>query len=112
MDITTERQDGILSALVSGRIDGSNVVQFEETVRTAIEDGDRAVMMDLENLSYISSAGLRVVLLIAKNVWARDAKFALCAVSDQIRQVFEVSGFDKIVSIHPSKTEAVASLGN
>ena len=112
MDITTERQDGILSALVSGRIDGSNVIQLEETVRTAIEDGDHAVMMDLENLSYISSAGLRVVLIIAKNVRARDAKFALCAVSDQIRQVFEVSGFDKIVSIHPSKTEAAASFGN
>ena len=108
MDITTERQDGILSALVSGRIDGSNVVQFEETVRTAIEDGDRAVMMDLENLSYISSAGLRVVLLIAKNVWARDAKFALCAVSDQIRQVVEVSGFDKMYRLADSPTRLVS----
>ena len=53
MDVATERQDNILSVLVSGRIDSSNAMQFEETVRAAIEDGDRAVVMDFEKLSYI-----------------------------------------------------------
>ena len=109
MDVAMERQDDILSVLVSGRLDGSNVMQFEETVRTAIEESDRAVMMDLEKLSYISSAGLRAVLLIAKNLMGRDARFALCAMSDQIRDVFEVSGFDRFIPIHPSRAEALSS---
>lgn len=109
MDVATERQENILSVLVSGRIDGSNAMQFEETVRAAIEDGDRAVVMDFEKLSYISSAGLRAVLLIAKSLMGRDARFALCAMSDQIREVFEVSGFDKFIPIHPSRAETLTS---
>ena len=110
MDVTTERQDGVLSARVSGRIDGSNVAEFEAAVRAAIEDGDRAVIMDLEKLSYISSAGLRAVLLTAKSLWKRNAKFVLCSLSAQIREVFEISGFDKIITLHASSAEALASL--
>lgn len=96
---------------MSGRIDGINVAEFEETVRVAIEDSDRAVVMDLERLSYISSAGLRVVLLIASNLMDRDAGFALCAMSDQMREVFETAGFDKIISNHPTRAQALSSFG-
>ena len=110
MDVTTERQDGVLSARVGGRIDGSNVAEFEEAIRTAIEESDQAVIMDFEKLVYISSAGLRAILLTAKSLGNRNAKFALCSLSDQIREVFETSGFDKVIAIHPSKAEALASL--
>ena len=110
MDVTTERQDGVLSARVDGRIDGSNVAEFEEAIRAVTEEGHRAVIMDFEELTYISSAGLRAILLTAKSLGNQNAKFALCSLSDQIREVFEVSGFDKIIAIHPSKAEALASL--
>ena len=110
MDVTTERQDGVLSAQVGGRIDGSNVAEFEEAIRTAIGESDRAVIMDFEKLVYISSAGLRAILLTAKSLGNRNAKFALCSLSDQIREVFEISGFDKVIAIYPSKAEALAFL--
>jgi len=110
VNVTTERIDDVLSADVEGRIDGSNVVQFEEAVRTAIEDSDRAVIMNFEKLVYISSAGLRAILLTAKSLQNRDAKLLLCSLSDRIREVFEISGFDKILPIHPSKAEALDSL--
>ena len=109
-DVTTERQDGVLSARVGGRIDGSNTAEFEEAIRTAIEENDRAVIMDFEKLVYISSAGLRAILLTAKSLGNRNAKFALCSLSDQIREVFTTSGFDKVIAIHSSKAEALASL--
>ena len=111
MEIETDRQDDILSLLVSGRVDGSNAAALEKTARTAIKENDRGVMMDFGNLSYISSSGLRVVLLIARRVISRGAKFALFALSDELREVFKISGFDQIISIHPSRTEALASLG-
>ena len=110
MDVTTERQDGVLSARVGGRIDGSNAVEFEEAIRTAIEESDRAVIMDFEKLTYISSAGLRVILLIAKFLGNQNVKFALCSLSDQIREVFEISGFDKVIAVHSSEAAALASL--
>ncbi|MCY4404780.1 MAG: STAS domain-containing protein, partial [Rhodospirillaceae bacterium] len=77
MELTIERDDNALTASVNGRIDSTNARDFEEAIRTKIEDGDRAVIMDFEKLSYISSAGLRAVLMTAKTLWKRDAKFAL-----------------------------------
>ncbi len=109
MDLTTERQDGVLSARVSGRIDGTNALEFERSIRTAVEDSDHALIIDFENLLYISSAGLRAILLIAKNLHRQNAKFALCSLSDQIREVFEISGFDRLISIHPSRADVLAS---
>ncbi len=111
MEVTTERRDGVLTARVSGRIDGSNAVRFEEAVRTAMEESDRAVLIDCADLSFISSAGLRVVLLTAKTLMGRNAGFALCSMSEPIREVFRISGFDSIVAIHPTGEEALAAFG-
>ena len=110
MDVTTERQGGVLSAQVGGRIDGANAAEFEEAIRTAIEESDRAVIMDFEKLTYISSAGLRATLITAKSLVNRNAKFALCSLPDPIREVFTISGFDKVIDIHPSKAAALAFL--
>ena len=110
VDVITERQADVLSADVSGRIDGSNALKFEEVIRTAISESDRVVIMDFGKLIYISSAGLRVVLLTAKSLKNRDARLVLCSLPGPIREVFEISGFDKIVAIHPTRDAALASL--
>ena len=110
MQVTTERQDGVLTVYVSGRIDAGSASEFEETVRTVIEDGDRLVIMDFENLLFISSSGLRVVLMTAKSLRGRDAAFALCSLSGALLDVFRISGFDKIIAIHPTRADALASL--
>ena len=110
MKMTTERQDDVLSIRVFGRIDGSNAIAFQEAIRTAVEDRDRAMIMDCSELSYLSSAGLRAVLMTAKTLSNRDVRFALCALSDNVLEIFEKSGFDKIIAIHLSKAAALTSL--
>lgn len=110
LDLKTEREDDVLSAHVGGRIDGSNAGRFEEMLRTAIEESDRAVIMDFEQLLYISSAGLRAVLFTAKSLWKQGTTFALCSLSEQTRAVFKSSGFDRMVRIHASRREALDSL--
>ena len=111
MDIQTERQNGALIAKAEGRIDGVNARDFEEAMKTVITADDSTVVMDLGGLSYISSAGLRVILLIAKTLRKRNAEFVLCSLSAPIREVFEISGFDKIIPVHDSREKALASLG-
>ncbi len=112
MEVTTERQGGILSICVDGRIDGSNVVEFEEAIREAIGDDDRVVIMDLENLRYISSAGLRAVLLTGKTLKGGGAELVLCSLSEPIRKVFEISGFDTLFAIHASRSAVQSSLSD
>ena len=111
MEMTTARQDGVLSIMVVGRIDGSNAIEFQEAIRTSIDDRDRAMIMDCTEVSYIASAGLRAVLTTAKNLSNKNMRFALCALSDHVFEIFEKSGFDQIISIHLSKADALVSLG-
>ena len=107
MHVAMQRNDGVLTVTLDGRLDGANVTAFQEELRTAIEETDRAVLIDCEKLRYINSAGLRIVLLTAKALVNQNAKFALCSMSDQVRSVFQISGFDKIVAIHASRDGAL-----
>ncbi len=96
--------------MTEGRVDGTTAREFHEKLDAAVTPEDDAVILDMERLSYISSAGLRVVLIIAKALQRQNSKFAICALSVAIREVFQMSGFDKIIPVHDSRVEALASL--
>ena len=110
MEVSTERQGDTLIAKAEGRVDGANAREFQAALDAAVNDNERAVILDMENLSYISSAGLRVILLTAKTLQNQKAKFAVCALSGPIQEVFEISGFDKIITIHASQVDALNAL--
>ena len=110
MELETSREEGTLIAKALSRVDGANAREFQDALEAAIDASDHALLLDLEQLSYISSAGLRVILLTAKTLGKQDAKLAVCSLSDPIREIFEVSGFDKIIPIHASQAEALAAL--
>lgn len=110
MGIHIEWKDEVLIAKADGRLDGTNASAFQKELETAVDTNARVLILDLEQISYISSAGLRVILLTAKSLLKKNAKFAVCSLSAQIREVFEISGFDKIISVHASQAEAVAAL--
>lgn len=109
MDLKTEHEDGVLIVKIGGRIDGSNGREFESEMDKMISEAERTVVLDMTNLSYISSAGLRAILLLAKTLWKRDAKLFLCALPSSIREVIEISGFHKIIPVHGTREEALAA---
>ena len=111
MALKTEREDGTLVAQAEGRIDALNAREFQDELSGAIGDDTGSTVLDMESLTYISSAGLRVILLIAKDRRKHDSKLVLCSLPEPIREVFETSGFDQIIPIYPSRAEALASLG-
>ena len=111
MELTVERHGDVLSVELTGRIDGSNAAAFEEAMRNTITEAERAVIVDCRDLVYISSVGLRVILITAKSVKARGTGLALCSLSEQILEVFRISGFDQIVPIHDTPADARAALG-
>lgn len=110
MAINIERDGGTVIAKIDGRLDGANAQEFQGDLTASIEDSDRAVILDFENLSYISSAGLRVILITAKALRRQDAELAVCALSDPIREVFEISGFDQIIPVRDSQADAIAAI--
>lgn len=93
-----------------GRIDSATGPAFEKDVLGQIDSGERRLLLDFTELVYISSAGLRVVLLAAKRMKMAGGKLALCSLNPQIAEVFEISGFSRILDIHPSRDAALSTL--
>ena len=108
--IETQRAKGVLTITIHGRIDGANANDFQKEVKDSLTDKDKAVMLDMENLSYISSAGLRVILMIAKMLEQQKTEFVIYSLTDPIREVFEISGFDKIINVRESREQALAGV--
>ena len=110
MPIDSHRDNGTLIIQTEERVDSVNAQAFYQELDSAIESDDRAVVMDMEKLAYISSAGLRVILQTARKLQQQNAKFAICSLSGTVREVFEISGFDRVIDIHSSQAEAVAAV--
>ena len=112
MNVETQRQGDSLVLITDGRVDGTNATDFQDAVKSAIQESDRSVVLDFEKLAYISSVGLRIVLLVAKDLRRQGAKFAACSLSASVLEVFVISGFDKIVPIHDSQAAAIGSFNS
>lgn len=102
--------DEVFEMRPQGRIDSATGPAFEKDVLAKIDGGQRCLLLDFGDLQYISSAGLRIVLLAAKKMKTAGGKLALCSLNPQIAEVFEISGFARILDIHPSRDAALATL--
>lgn len=110
LELQADQVEGILVISVAGRIDGMNAQEFHANLDKEIGDSDNPVVLDLEKLSYISSAGLRSILLIAKTLQGRKTRFMLCCLPDPIKEIFEIAGFDKIINVLRSRSDAVSAI--
>ena len=91
------------------RVDSSTAKAFEARVLAVVNTAAPKIIIDFSELNYISSAGLRVVLVGAK-MTRGTRKFVLCGMKPNIREVFDVSGFAKILSIYPDREAALAAV--
>ena len=89
MDISSEVREHVLVANIGERIDGSNALDFQNALAALIDDSERDVILDFENLKYISSAGLRVILMTAKTVQRQGGRLMVCSLSESVREVFK-----------------------
>lgn len=94
----------------SGRLDTAAAPLFEREVEAATASGNARVLIDLADLSYISSMGLRALLTAAKRINAKGGRLALCALQAQVAEVFEISGFNAIVPVYKDRESALAAL--
>lgn len=110
VNVTWERKGGILIGSLEGRIDGSNASDFQSALESGIGTGDNALILDFEKVPFISSAGLRVGLVIARKFNEPGKKFGVCTLPDPVREVVVISGFDQLISVYGSQGEAIRAL--
>jgi anti-sigma B factor antagonist len=107
MEITEKEENGISIFKLSGRLDSNTSPGFEEQLVQAINNGAKEMVIDFQDLDYISSAGLRVILKTTKDLKRVDGKIILYSMQDYVREVFEISGFDTFLPIVPTLDEAL-----
>ncbi len=93
-------------------MDGTNAQSFDSSLDELIEETCKAVVLDLAGLSYMSSAGLRSILMTAKRLQTRKANLALCSLRPTINEIFQIAGFDRILDVCTSRGDAIAKVTN
>jgi anti-anti-sigma factor len=110
MNVTTETKGAALIHRISGRIDTATSPDAEPRLTAEVRQGKR-VAFDMTDVAYVSSAGLRVVLMAAKLARANAGALAIFGLQPTVREVFAISGFDRVVTIRDDEAAALAQLG-
>lgn len=97
MQIAKTQQGGTLTIALDGRLDSLTSPQLESEIQGKL-DGVAHLVMDLEKLAYISSAGLRV-MLVAQKIMSKQGDLVLKKVCQDVREIFDVTGFSDILTI-------------
>lgn len=107
MEIVFDTINEATVAAITGRIDSTTAKELESKLIPMISSGTRKLVVDFAKVDFISSAGLRVLLLVAKKLKQAEGKIALCCLKDTIKEVFDISGFSSIIPIFPGRDEAL-----
>ena len=113
MKLRLEEAPGAIVAIPEGRLDFAAAAPFQQRLEQALKSTapePAVLIIDCSALEYVSSAGLRVFLLAARAAQQAGGRIGLCALQPAVREVFEISGFHRIVPVHPDRSAALAQL--
>jgi anti-sigma B factor antagonist len=110
MDIEKQRVDDVSVVSPTGRLDGIYSTAFAKEVGDLITGENPKILIDFAEIDYVTSAGIRAVLLLMKKAKATGAAFALCGVNDQVREVLDTAGVAPMVDIYAGRSEGLEAL--
>jgi anti-sigma B factor antagonist len=110
MTITEETHNKIHVLLLSGRLDGSTCDILAARLEGLVAEGKVQLLLDCGGIPYVSSAGLRVLIVGAKKTKAAGGSLSCCQLQPMVRQVFDLSGFGAILAVHPDRASALQAL--
>ncbi len=110
MEIHERKHDDILILDLAGRLDASTSSAALDQLIHIVDAGNNLILGNLAKLEYISSAGLRVFLMLAKRLKSSQGRIHLYALPDYVKEIFEISGFASIFPVHTSEAEALEAI--
>ncbi len=106
MEITDRKEGNARIVSIHGRMDAVTAPEFEKALEGLMGEGETVFVVDLAQLDYISSAGLRSILALAKKLKTSGGVLHLAALQDVVKEVFDISGFSSIIPIYDSVAAA------
>lgn len=110
MNISIEQQNNVAVVIAGGRLDVMGAPEIETCCKKLISEGAKKLLLDMAAVEYISSAGLRSLLVLAKAMKPTGGTIMLCSLTPGVREVMEISGFVNILSLVTDRPAAMALL--
>lgn len=111
MEIRTEQKQGYTVVTVAGRIDALTSQELEDQLVALLDGGMQYLILDLRDVPYLSSAGLRVLILLAKHLYG-VGQLALCNLQETVEEIIGMVGFKNYMLFFPTLAEAEANIFN
>ncbi len=112
MQIGETRAGAVVTVAPAGRIDTTTAPVLEQHLTALLAAGERRIVVDFSGVDYISSAGLRVMLLLARGLGGGKGSLALCGLGEAVRHVFQLAGFLPLFTVCDSRDAAVHRVGS
>jgi anti-sigma B factor antagonist len=111
MKIGKRQVDGITVVILDGRLDSSASGEVMDQLSGLVNAGATRMILNLESLTYISSAGLRSILVAAKLTKTLNGDMRMCEASDLVSQILETCGFSNLIKIDAHEEDSIKALG-
>ena len=99
MKVNIQEENGKALVKLEGRLDTTNADQFMKDIKPLMDGTQQEIDVDCADMEYTSSQGLRMFLMLQKNVSARGAKLVLRNMKPHVKEVFDITGFSHIINI-------------
>ena len=106
----TKIGDVLVATVLESRVDGRAGGELLATLRGFIDGGDRRIVVDLSDVSFIDSTGLGALVATLKHM-GRGGELALCGVGDAVGTLFKLTRMDKVFRLYPNRDAAVSAMG-
>jgi anti-anti-sigma factor len=105
--IEEELKGDVLILRIKGKLDSILSPSLEKKAIELINTGQNKLLLDLGEVSYISSAGLRMLLSVKKQFKALAGRFVVCALTPEVLEIMKICGFDHVLEIAKTEEEAL-----
>ncbi len=109
MEISTSEHGSVAVIEVKGRVDSATAPQFGEALSTPMSGGFRHLVLDLQQVDYMSSAGLRELVNVYKRANKNAGDLRLVQPSERVQEILEIAGLDTVFQIFPTQMDAIGS---
>jgi anti-anti-sigma factor len=109
MEANVERVNGVPVVRINGRLDATTAAPFDSGMSTLTASPEKRILVDLGQVSYVSSAGLRSILQLVKHTAASGGRLGLFSANEQVAEVIEISGFPSLLDIYPDEAAALGA---
>ena len=107
VQIQVKKDQNVLIVSVEGRMDTLSAPEFQKRMEDLLDQGEKGILMDFGKLEYVSSAGLRSILVAAKKAKSLGGRVSCCSLQEMVKKVFDISGFTGILPVFDSQEEAL-----